>query len=44
MVAFYTSFLTTSFCVTSLSLLKSTGTGTSLSTSKLSVYCTFQVA
>ena len=32
----YISFLTTSFFTTSLSLLKSTGTGTNLSTSNLS--------
>ena len=32
-LALYTSFLTTSFFTTSLSLLKSTGTGTNLSTS-----------
>ena len=35
-LALYTSFLTTSFFTTSLSLLKSTGTGTNLSTSNLS--------
>ena len=34
--ALYISFLTTSFFTTSLSLLKSTGTGTNLSTSNLS--------
>ena len=35
-LALYTSFLTTSFFTTSLSLLESTGTGTNLSTSILS--------
>ena len=35
-LALYTSFLTTSFFTISLSLLKSTGTGTNLSTSNLS--------
>ena len=35
-LALYTSFLTTSFFTTSLSLLKSTGRGTNLSTSYLS--------
>ena len=35
-LAFYTSFLTTSFFTTSLNILKSTGTGTNLSTSSLS--------
>ena len=35
-LALYTSFLATSFFTTSLSLLKSTGTGTNLSTSNLS--------
>ena len=35
-LAFYTSFLTTSFFTTSFSLLKSTGTGTNLSISNLS--------
>ena len=35
-LAFYTSFLTTIFFTTSLSLLKSTGTGANLSTSNLS--------
>ena len=35
-LALYTSFLTTSFFTTSLSLLKPTGTGTNLSTSYLS--------
>ena len=35
-LALYTSFLTTSVFTTSLSLLKSTGTGTNLSTSNLS--------
>ena len=35
-LALYTSFLTTSFFPTSLSLLKSTGTGTNLSLSNLS--------
>ena len=35
-IAFYTSFLTTSFFITSLSLFKSTEIGTNLSTSKLS--------
>ena len=36
-LALYTSFLTTSFFTTSLSLLKSTGTGNNLSTSNLSI-------
>ena len=35
-LALYTSFLTTSFFTTSLSLIKSTGTGTYLSTFNLS--------
>ena len=35
-LALYTSFLISSFFTTSLSLLKSTGTGTNLSTSNLS--------
>ena len=35
-LALYTSFLITSFFTTSLSLLKSTGTGTNLSASNLS--------
>ena len=35
-LALYTSLLTTSFFTTSLSLIKSTGTGTNLSTSNLS--------
>ena len=35
-LALYTSFLTTSFFTTSLSLIKSTGTGTNLSTCNLS--------
>ena len=35
-LALFESFLTTSFFTTSLSLLKSTGTGTNLSTSNLS--------
>ena len=37
-LASYISFLTTSFFTTSLSLLKSTGTGTNLSTSNLSTF------
>ena len=37
-LALYTSFLTTSFFTTLLSLLKSTGTGTNLSTSNLSTF------
>ena len=40
-LALHASFLTTSFFTTSLSLLKSTGTGTNLSTSDLS---TFEIA
>ena len=35
-LALYTSFLTTSFFTTSLSLIKSKGTGTNLSTCNLS--------
>ena len=35
-LTFYTSFLTTSFFTTSVSLLKSTGSGTNLSISNLS--------
>ena len=35
-LAFYTSFLTTSFFAASVSLLKSTGEGANLSTSNLS--------
>ena len=37
-LALYTSFLTTSLFTTPLSLLKSTGTGTILSTSNLSTF------
>ena len=42
-LALYTSFLMTLFFTTSLSLLKSTGTGTNLSTSNLSTFV-FQIA